>query len=173
MVRTACRNSSSVRNTSSGLRNPSPRRNRARRTKQLQRYSLNRGTPQDSPSIAGLVRGIRCSRWTRWAGRPAPSVTAERQTEARARSDRKGPAGRGKVEYPPGGAGSQIRLSPCQRPPSNHDRSDGRWGAFHVDGDKLGTEERKGHRIVPAEETGCDDLPEALHGGRTRPHTLP
>jgi hypothetical protein len=60
---------------------------------------------QDSSSTAELARGIGCSKWTRWAGRPAPSATAQRQIEARAQSDRKGSAGRGKIEKAPGGEG--------------------------------------------------------------------
>ena len=101
-----CRSSSSVKNTSSGLRNPSLRKNRARRTRQLRRCNLNRDTPQDSSSIAGPARRIRSSRWTRLAGRRALSAIARRRIEARAHSDRScpgrtrdGPGG------PPGGRG--------------------------------------------------------------------
>jgi len=87
MSKQLCPSSNSVKNTSSEPRNPSQRGNRARRTRQLRRSSLNRGMPRASSSIAGLVRRIRSSKWTRWAGRHAPSAIARRQTEARAHSD--------------------------------------------------------------------------------------
>ncbi len=85
-----CRSSNSAKNTSKGLRNPSPNGSRERKMRKWPRSSLSRGTRQGSFSIVGPARRIRSSRWTRLAGRPAMSAIARRRIEARAHSDQSG-----------------------------------------------------------------------------------